>query len=126
MANTNNIAVWFEIAANNFERAVNFYETILEVKLETIEMCGLRQGLFPHDDKAAVSGAVICGEGVKPSADGCVVYLHGGDDLSTVLSRVTEAGGEVVTPKTHLCEEVGYIAHFLDTEGNRIGLHSMK
>ena len=125
MDNNINIAVWFEIPATDYERAVTFYQTILDVQLEDFEMGGLRQALFPHGNKAHVSGAVVCGEGFKPSADGCVVYLNGGDDLAEVLSKVEAAGGKVLLPKIHLSDEIGSIAHFMDTEGNRIGIHSM-
>lgn len=123
--NSVNIAVWFEIPAINFDRAVCFYQDILDVEIVSIELAGFKQGLFPHDDTSLVSGAIVCGMGAQPSRNGSVVYLNGGDDLEQVLSKVAGAGGEVVTAKTHLGDEIGYIAHFIDIEGNRIGLHSM-
>ena len=126
MENNNvNIAVWFEIPASNFERAVNFYQDILNVEVDVIELAGLKQGLLPHDDKSLVSGAIVCGLDLKPSSEGSVVYLNGIDDLNTALSKVEASGGKVLMPKTHLGDEIGYIAHFLDTEGNRVGIHSM-
>jgi len=122
---TFNTAVWFEIPASKFERALKFYHKILDVVFVEEEMCGLKMGLFPHENKTSVSGAIICGMDVKPSKDGSIVYLNGGDNLATVLSKVEEAGGKVVIPKTHLGDDIGYIAHFIDTEGNRVGIHSM-
>mgnify|MGYP000355946340 CR=1 FL=1 len=86
----------------------------------------LLHGLFPHDDKASVSGAIVCGMGMEPSKVGSLVYLNGGDDLAVALSKVGPAGGEVVLPKTHLGDDIGYIAHFIDSEGNRVGIHSMQ
>lgn len=127
MQNSNvNIAVWFEIPASNFERAVAFYQTILDVYIDAIEMAGLKQGLFPHDDTSLVSGAIVFGMDYKPSREGSVLYLNGGGDLNTVLSKVEAAGGKVLMPKSHLGDEIGYIAQFIDSEGNRIGLHSMQ
>ena len=127
MKNNNvNIAVWFEIPALNFERAVNFYQEVLDLELVTCEMGGLKQGLFPHDDKSLVSGSIVCGLDYTPSKQGSVVYLNGGDNLELALSKIEAAGGTVLTPKTHLGDEIGYIAHFIDTEGNRIALHSMQ
>lgn len=120
-----NIAVWFEIPAFHFERAVTFYQHILNIDIELLEMAGLKQGLFPHDDKSLVSGAIVCGPDYTPSQTGSLVYLDGGEDLNTVLSKVAPAGGRVLSPKTHLGEEIGYIAHFQDSEGNRVGIHSM-
>jgi predicted enzyme related to lactoylglutathione lyase len=54
-----------------------------------------------------------------------MVYLSGGRDLATVLARVEGAGGKILVGKTPITPEYGYFAHFLDTEGNRVGLHSM-
>ncbi|MCK4708501.1 MAG: VOC family protein [Gammaproteobacteria bacterium] len=119
-----NTAVWFEIPATEFKRAVKFYHEILDVEMHEEKMDGLLLGLFPHD-KTSVSGAIIYGMDFKPNKDGSIVYLNGGDDLSTALSKVEDAGGQVIIPKTHLGDEIGYIAHFIDTEGNRVGLHSL-
>ena len=123
--NTPNIAVWFEIPAMKFERAVKFYHDILDINIVEEEMGGLKYGLFPHDDKTSVSGAIINGMDFKPSKDGSIVYLNGGSNLATILSKVEIGGGNIIIPKTHLGDEIGYIAHFIDTEGNRIGIHSM-
>lgn len=123
--NTFNIAVWFEIPATEFGRAVKFYHDILDIELVEEEMDGLKLGLFPHEDKMSVSGAIIYGMDFKPSMDGSIIYLNGGDNLSIALSKVEDAGGKIVIPKTHLGDEIGYIAHFIDTEGNRVGIHSM-
>lgn len=88
-------------------------------------MDGLTLGMFPHDNKMSVSGAIIFGMDFKPSKDGSIVYLNGGDDLAVALSKVEDAGGKIMFPKTHLGDEIGYIAHFTDSEGNRVGIHSM-
>ena len=63
-------------------------------------------------------------EGYEPAANGVIIYLNGGDNLQPMLDRAIANGGEVVLPKTQIDEENGYFAMFLDTEGNRIGLHS--
>ncbi|WP_375753850.1 VOC family protein [Vibrio sp. HN007] len=127
MSNSNiNIAVWFEIPAIDFQRAINFYQTVFDVEIVECEMNELKQGLFPHDDKALVSGSIVCGENYTPSTQGTMVYLNGGEDLSISLSKVESSGGKILLPKVHLGPEIGYIAHFTDTEGNRIGLHSMQ
>lgn len=78
--------------------------------------------MFPAED--GVSGAVIKAEGYTPSAEGSIIYLNAGADLSDALGRVEAAGGLVVAPKTGIGEN-GYVAFFLDTEGNKVGLHSM-
>jgi predicted enzyme related to lactoylglutathione lyase len=120
MANALN---WFEIPATDFDRAKKFYNTIFEVELvPMVASDGFPMGMFPVED--GISGAIIQGEGYTPSAEGSIVYLNGGDDLTTVLNRVEAAGGQVLTPKTDIGEN-GFVAFFMDTEGNKVGLHSM-
>ncbi len=80
--------------------------------------------LFPADQEE-VGGALCMHEGFyKPSSEGTLVYLNGGEDLSEPLSRVEAAGGRVVMEKKQTNEEIGYMAIFVDTEGNRVAFHS--
>ena len=118
-----NVAVWFEIPAANFDRAVGFYEQVFETKLTREKMAGSELAVFPYQ-RPGTSGCVIRGEGYKPGGDGAVVYLHSKVDLDVPLSRAARAGGKVATPKTALPEGMGFFAQFVDTEGNRVGLHS--
>lgn len=114
---------WFEIPSNNFDRAVNFYNQVLNVKLQPMEM-DFKMAFFPYKD-GGVGGCVTNGNGNQPSQEGTFAYLNGGEDLSVPLSRVEKAGGKVVMPKTSLGEN-GFMAIFLDTEGNRMAFHSMQ
>lgn len=119
---------WFEIPTNDFERAQKFYSEVLdvEVKEDEMEKENVRFGVFPFDmQNGGIGGAIVKMEGFTPSAEGSVVYLNGGDDLSVPLSRVEAAGGKVLMPKTEIGEN-GFIAHFLDTEGNHVAFHSFK
>lgn len=114
---------WFEIPATDIERAAKFYGTIFDAQLEIGEaMPGFKMAQFPSEE--GVGGAVVQGEGYAPRADGTLVYLNGGEDLGIVLDRVASAGGQVVMPKTSIGEN-GFMAYFVDTEGNKVGLHSM-
>ena len=122
MANAIN---WFEIPASNFARAVQFYGSVFKAEMHSQEINGIEMAFFPADQDK-VGGAVCHGEFYTPSADGSIVYLNGGEDLSDRLSRVEPAGGKVVMPKTKINDEVGYIAMFMDTEGNRVAFHSPK
>ena len=116
---------WFEIPATDFDRAVKFYSEVLGREIQKTEMGGALYALFPHD-KENIGGAIAKAEGYEPSDKGVTVYFDGGEDLSTFLSKVEPAGGKVLVPKTLITEEVGYFAHFLDTEGNKIGFYSLK
>ena len=122
MANAIN---WFEIPAVNFDRAKQFYSEVLDAELPVNEMMGVQMAFFPTE-QGSVSGAVCCGEGYTPSAEGAKIYLNGGEDLNTPLSRVEKAGGKVVMPKTKISDEIGYFAIFMDTEGNQVSFHSQK
>ena len=120
MANALN---WFEIPATDIGRATQFYNSVLATELQTMsDMPGdYVMAMFPAED--GVSGAVIAGEGYTPSAEGSVIYLNAGADLSDSLGRVEAAGGQIIQPKTDIGEN-GFIAYLLDTEGNKVGLHS--
>lgn len=113
----------FEIPATEISRAVEFYQTILDIKIEEMDMPGMQMGLFPSEGQM-VFGVIVKGEDYKPSANGVTIYLNGGDNLQIILDKVEKNGGKIIVPKTLHGDESGYFAMFLDTEGNRIGLHS--
>ena len=113
----------FEIPATDISRAVNFYQAILDLKIETMEMPEMQMGIFPYEAQA-VSAVIIKADGYKPSADGVIIYMNGGDNLQVILDKVEKNGGKILTPKTLHADESGYFAIFLDSEGNKIGLHS--
>ncbi len=116
---------WFEIPAKDLERAKSFYEEVLDAKMETMTMedMGQTMAFFPSDWENGVGGGLVAGPGFEPSDKGSTIYLNGGDDLATPLSRVEKAGGKVILPKTSIGEH-GFMAQFLDTEGNRVAFHS--
>ncbi|WP_080927888.1 VOC family protein [Vibrio nigripulchritudo] len=113
----------FEIPATDISRAINFYQAILGINIEQMEMPGMEMGLFPYEDQAVI-GVVLKEEGFQPSSGGVTVYLNGGDNLQVVLDKVEKNGGKIVIPKTAHADESGFFAIFLDSEGNRMGLHS--
>ena len=113
----------FEIPATDISRAVNFYQAILGISIEKMEMPGMEMGIFPYEEQM-VTGVLMKGEGYKPSADGVTIYLNGGDNLQTILDKVEKNGGKILMPKTAHADESGFFALFLDTEGNRLGLNS--
>ncbi len=114
---------WFELPAENFDRAVKFYNEVLGASLQPHQMGEAQMAFFPTKDNG-VGGCVVHGNGSKPNADGTLVYLNGGEDLADPLSRVEASGGKVVMPKTSIGEN-GFMAIFMDTEGNRVAFHSM-
>ena len=122
MANAIN---WFEIPATNFQRAKDFYSKLFDAELPVQNIMDNQMAFLPSDqDGKSVGGAICTGEGYEPSAKGTMPYLNGGEDLSTMLGRINDAGGKVVLPKTKISDEIGFMAIFMDTEGNKIALHS--
>ena len=125
----NNVVGWFEIPVTNMERAIQFYEAVFGIKLERHQMGPLDMAWFPWvENGMGASGSLVYNrEFYKPSRDGVLVYFTAqSGDLYAELSRVEAAGGKVLVPKALIAEDVGYMAVFVDSEGNRVALHSRK
>lgn len=122
-AQSNNLN-WFEIPALDIDRAKKFYETIFEIEMAAQEMNGMKMAFFPWEmGSGKAAGGLVQSEMHKPSTDGCVIYLNGNPDLQNVLDRIEGAGGNIIMPKTPITDEIGFMAMFIDTEGNRMALH---
>ena len=118
------VPAWFEIPTADFDRAVRFYETVLDARLAREEFGPTTLGIFPHT-KPGASGAVVKGPGRVPTETGTIVYLAL-DDIRPALGRVEKAGGKVLLPLTELPGGQGVFADVRDTEGNRVGLFSAR
>lgn len=114
---------FFEIPANDFGRAVNFYSELLGVTLSICE-CGDEKMAFFPDPETGPRGAVSLAKGFHPGSDGVLIHFRV-DALEAVLQKVPGIGGTVVIPATKIeAEGQGYFALVGDTEGNRVGLHT--
>ena len=113
----------FEIPADDIARAVAFYQSILDIEIEQMEIPGMKMGIFPTEGQMTV-GIIVQGEGYTPSPTGLTIYLDGGKNLQNILDKVEPQGGKILVPKTPHADESGYFALFADTEGNRLGLNS--
>lgn len=122
-----NMVGWFEIPVENMERAINFYEKVFDLKMNRQNMGSLDMAWFPWKEEGAGSPGTLVHfpAAYKPSTDGVLIYLtaHSGD-LANELSRVEKAGGKVLQGKTQISEEYGNMALIIDSEGNRVALHS--
>ncbi|MCP4437488.1 MAG: VOC family protein [Aureispira sp.] len=112
---------WFEIPVTDMSLAKKFYETVMDTTLEVNNFGGFEMAIFPH---STVGCALCIGEGYEPSTKGVTVYINANPNLETILGRIEAAGGQIVLPKTEISPEHGYMALFIDTEGNRLALHS--
>jgi len=123
--NTNSLN-WFEIPATDLGRATRFYETIFANKLDPMEeIMGMKMVSFPYDPGSGkASGAIVKSDMHKPSQEGCVIYLNANPAIQPVLDRIEKAGGKIVAPKMQISPDIGYMAFFIDSEGNKMALHA--
>jgi len=118
------IANWFEIPVKDLDRAARFYEKVFDVRLSLEAMGGMKLAMFPFTpDAPGAAGALIKGASYEPSHAGTVVYFSV-ENIDETLRRVNAYGGKTLMQKTSI-GTYGSIAHYEDTEGNRLALHSM-
>lgn len=113
----------FEIPATDISRAINFYQALLEIKIEKMDVEGMQMGILPYEGQM-ITGVIIKADGYKPSVDGVTMYLNAGENLQVFLDKIENNGGKIIVPKTAHADESGYFAIFLDSEGNKLALNS--
>jgi predicted enzyme related to lactoylglutathione lyase len=125
MSSATNAINWFEIPVKDIVRAKKFYEQIFEIKMEEMEMPGMKYAMFPFAPmNGKVSGGLAQSPMHTPGMTGSIIYLNANPDLQNVLDRIEKAGGKITMPKTSIGPN-GFMAFFSDTEGNNMALHSM-
>lgn len=117
---------WFEIPALDIDRAKKFYESIFKIEMSPMdEMMGMQMSGFPADPgNGKASGALVKSDMHIPSMDGCSIYLNANPVLQEVADRIEEAGGKILMPRTEISPEIGVMAIFIDSEGNKMFLHA--
>lgn len=105
-----------EIPATDISRAINFYQALLNITIEQMDVEGMKMGVLPYEGQM-VTGIII-------QADGVTIYLNAGENLQVALDKVEKNGGQIILPKTAHADESGYFALFLDSEGNKMALNS--
>jgi len=115
---------WFEIPAKDINESKAFYETVFGIEMRLTEMGPLTMAWFPADPEGTgATGTLIQSESYNPSYDGTMVYLSV-KSIENTLEKVKENGGKVINEKMDI-GEYGFVAHFEDNAGNRVGLHSV-
>lgn len=120
-----NVINWFEIAVEDFNRAHRFYNQIMEYEMPTYSAHGYQMAYFPQGN-GNVTGTIVHGPGRKPASGGTTIYLDASPSIDAMIQRIRTAGGQIIMDKTLINEEIGYMAVFLDTEGNQVALHSFE
>ena len=118
---------WFEIPVADMDRAIRFYEaaSASPLRREAFGGPGQELAVFDVGDGTAVKGALLSNGQAQPSAQGAIVYLNAAPSIDAWLARAQAAGGKVVQAKTALPPGMGFFAHVLDSEGNRVGVHAL-
>jgi predicted enzyme related to lactoylglutathione lyase len=117
-----NQVVWCDIPAADLERAIRFYSAVLGAPVNRHDSAGIVMGVLPHND-GEVGGCLITNRDEKPSDRGVMIYLNCNGRLDEALAAVAANGGKVLQPK-HAIGPFGFRAVILDSEGNRVALHS--
>ena len=114
---------WFSIPARDFKRACKFYSTILGAEVNVVGFGQEQMGMLPNFERGnnGVGGHIVHAP-KDVTGKGVMVYLNGGQDLQKILDRVEVAGGKIVLQKT--TSPGGYMAIFLDSEGNKLAIHN--
>lgn len=110
---------WVEVPASNIERAVGFYNSVLNLDLQINDFGFEKMAFFPGGE-----GAISYSEEIKPGTNGLLVSFNAGDYLDEAIEKVQHCGGELIKPKTKIeAEGMRYFALVMDSEGNKIGLY---
>ncbi|WP_262733022.1 VOC family protein [Gaetbulibacter sp. NE] len=121
-----NMVGWFEIPVNDMDRAKAFYEAVFKIDIQIVDFGGMLMGWFPYEEgKEGAAGTLIKQDTYIPSQEGTLVYFIC-EDVQNELDRIEAAGGKLYQPKTQISPEHGFMAAFIDTEGNRVALHSRR
>lgn len=122
---TTNSLNWFEIPVVDMPRAKHFYQVIFSMHMNEDKMIGMQMAFFPAENGSGkASGALVKSDQHIPNMQGTLVYLNANPNMDTVLEKIEGMGGKILLPKTQIAPDIGYMAFFLDTEGNKVALHS--
>lgn len=118
-----NVIVWADIPVADMDRARKFYSAVLQLPVDLVPgMDGI--ALPKTDDQMSVAFDLVKHETAVPgSGSGSTVYLGANGDIQGMAERIVAAGGTILQPPTDMGEMVGTVGFFLDTEGNRLGMH---
>jgi predicted enzyme related to lactoylglutathione lyase len=117
-----NQIVWCDIPVLDLDRAVRFYSAVLGQEVKKQEFPGMTIGILPHND-GEVGACLFTGEEEKPSQKGTMIYLNANHRLDEAIAAVVPNGGKIDKPK-HPIGPFGFRAIIIDSEGNRVALHS--
>jgi predicted enzyme related to lactoylglutathione lyase len=116
----NNRAVWFDIPVVDLDRALNFYRAVLGVRIDKQTIGDFSLGVIEHEN--GIGGCLVLNK-EEITAGGVLIYLNVNGRIRDAVSKVVPNGGSIIQD-THSIGPHGFRAVVLDSEGNRIAVHS--
>lgn len=133
---------WIQIPSKNLARAAKFYEDVFNASFFFEELNGIPHAIFKVNTsgKKMLNGAIIEIESTHDlGRGGCVLFIDATGNFENIMRQIEEHGGKVtirktlitnksndntfVIPNTYIDNKPGYYAHFIDSEGNKMGLY---
>lgn len=125
-----NVVGWFEIPVDNMDRAITFYQTVFDISISKHVMGPIEMGWFPAlDGKPGAQGSLVYNKEFYATSkkEGVLIYFTSqAANLAVELARIEKAGGKVLQEKKLIAPDIGYMGLFIDSEGNRVAIHSLK
>jgi predicted enzyme related to lactoylglutathione lyase len=133
--------VWIQIPSKKLDRAVKFYKNVFDASFILEKLNNIPHAIFKEGkgNNKLINGALIEVSEQKYSALGPVLYFNATGNFENILELIEENKGEIITkktlitsqqenntfiiPNTYIDEKPGYYAHFIDSEGNKMGLY---
>lgn len=116
-----NRAVWFDIPVVRLERANTFYAAVLGCEVDPVSMEGFEFSVIEHDE--GNGGCLVHKPGEISADKGVLLYLNVDGRIRDAVAKVKAHGGKIVED-VHSIGPHGFRAVVLDSEGNRLALHS--
>lgn len=115
-----NRLVWFDIPVADLDRSAAFYAAVLGIKVHKEKYGDYNFCVLDHQDG---NGGCLVLAPENVSKAGTLCYLNASGRIRDAVAQVARHGGQVIEP-IHPIGPHGFRAVVIDSEGNRIALHS--
>ncbi len=117
-----NTVGWFDVPVKKLSRAIDFYSSVLNEKIEITKYESHEFAMIPCENDG-VTGCLVETKETNPSENGLLLYFSVEGRIDDAIEKAVEMGGKLLLKKEQI-GPWGYRAVILDSEGNKIALHS--